>query len=168
MYILYVERQINTYLVKLPEESFCLLNFILIWVVFASYLLFSIERSVGDFSTTVKQYIRHQEQAGNLKIFCTINLKFLPLFCTFNLKFLPLILFVCLIALCPWSIAKDMLGRSFILTTLLLGKPPRGRLPGPEVMKLFSCSAQLRLKFILLINVVGILTFISRVNYMLW
>ena len=45
--------------------------------------------------------------------------------------------------------------------------------PGPEVIKLFSCSAQLRLKFILLINVkmptiVGILTFISRINYRLW
>ena len=44
--------------------------------------------------------------------------------------------------------------------------------PGPEVIKLFSCSAQLRLKFILLINVkmptiVGILTFISRINYRL-
>ena len=44
---------------------------------------------------------------------------------------------------------------------------------GPEVIKLFSCSAQLRLKFILLINVkmptiVGILTFISRINYRLW
>ena len=44
---------------------------------------------------------------------------------------------------------------------------------GPEVIKLFSCSAQLRLKFILLINVkmptiVGILTFISRRNYRLW
>ena len=43
-------------------------------------------------------------------------------------------------------------------------------IPGPEVIKLFSCSAQLRLKFILLINVkmptiVGILTFISRINY---
>ena len=42
--------------------------------------------------------------------------------------------------------------------------------PGPEVIKLFSCSTQLRLKFILLINVkmptiVGILTFISRINY---
>ena len=40
----------------------------------------------------------------------------------------------------------------------------------PEVIKLFSCSAQLRLKFILLINVkmptiVGILTFMSRINY---
>ena len=37
----------------------------------------------------------------------------------------------------------------------------------------FSCSTQLRLKFILLINVkmptiVGILTFISRINYRLW
>ena len=45
---------------------------------------------------------------------------------------------------------------------------------GPEVIKLFSCSAQLRLNFILLINVkmptiVGIfLTFISRINYRLW
>ena len=42
--------------------------------------------------------------------------------------------------------------------------------PDPEVIKIFSCSAQLRLKFILLINVkmptiVGILTFISRINY---
>ena len=42
--------------------------------------------------------------------------------------------------------------------------------PGPEVIMHFSCSAQLRLKFILLINVkmptiVGILTFISRINY---
>ena len=42
--------------------------------------------------------------------------------------------------------------------------------PGPEVIKLFSSSAQLRLKFILLINIkmptiVGILTFISRINY---
>ena len=45
--------------------------------------------------------------------------------------------------------------------------------PGPEVIKLFSCSAQLRLKFILLINVkmptiVGILTFMSRINYRHW
>ena len=44
--------------------------------------------------------------------------------------------------------------------------------PGPEVIKLFSCSTQRRLKFILLINVkmptmVGILTFISRINYKL-
>ena len=46
-------------------------------------------------------------------------------------------------------------------------------IPGPEVIKPFSCSTQLRLKFILLINVkmpttVGILTFISRINYRLW
>ena len=45
-------------------------------------------------------------------------------------------------------------------------------LPGPKVIKLFSCSAQLRLKFILLIKVkmptiVGILTFISRIDYRL-
>ena len=44
--------------------------------------------------------------------------------------------------------------------------------PGLEVIKLFSCSSQLRLKFILLINVkmltsVGILTFMSRINYKL-
>ena len=38
----------------------------------------------------------------------------------------------------------------------------------PEVIKLFSCSAQLRLKFILLITIVGILTFMSRINYRSW
>ena len=42
--------------------------------------------------------------------------------------------------------------------------------PGPEVVKLFSCSAQLSLKFILLIIIimpiiVGILTFMSTINY---
>ena len=42
-------------------------------------------------------------------------------------------------------------------------------IPGPEVIKLFSCSTQLGTKFILLINVkmptsVGILTFISMIN----
>ena len=47
------------------------------------------------------------------------------------------------------------------------------RRQGPKVIKLFSCSTQVRLKFILLINVkmptiVGILTFISRINYRLW
>ena len=41
--------------------------------------------------------------------------------------------------------------------------------PGPEFIKLFTCSTQLSTKFILLINVkmsttVGILTFISRIN----
>ena len=46
-------------------------------------------------------------------------------------------------------------------------------IPGPEDIKLLSCSAQLRLKFILLINVkmpttVGILTFRSRINNRLW
>ena len=40
---------------------------------------------------------------------------------------------------------------------------------GSEVIKIFSCSTLLSLKFILLINVkmpttVGILTFISRIN----
>ena len=50
----------------------------------------------------------------------------------------------------------------------------RSRAPGPEVITLFSCSTQLRSKFILLINVkmptiVGILTFISRINdWLLW
>ena len=42
-------------------------------------------------------------------------------------------------------------------------------IPGPEVIKLFSCSTQLSMKFIMLINVkmptiVGILTFISIIN----
>ena len=41
--------------------------------------------------------------------------------------------------------------------------------PGPEVIKHFSCSTQLSMKFFLLINVkmptiVGILTFMSRKN----
>ena len=41
--------------------------------------------------------------------------------------------------------------------------------PGPEVLKLFSCSTQLSTKLILLINVkmptiVGILIFISMIN----
>ena len=41
--------------------------------------------------------------------------------------------------------------------------------PGPVVIKLFSCSTQLNMKLILLINVkmpttVGILTFISMIN----
>ena len=41
--------------------------------------------------------------------------------------------------------------------------------PGPEVIKLFLCSTQLSMKFIMLINVkmptiVGILIFISRIN----
>ena len=40
---------------------------------------------------------------------------------------------------------------------------------GPEVIKLFPCSTELSTKFILLINVkmptiVGVLTFISRIN----
>ena len=43
---------------------------------------------------------------------------------------------------------------------------------GPEVIKLFSCSTQLSMKFFLLINVkmptiVGILTFMSRKNCIL-
>ena len=44
--------------------------------------------------------------------------------------------------------------------------------PGPEVIKLFSCSTQLSMRFILLINVkmptsVGILTFMSGKNSIL-
>ena len=42
-------------------------------------------------------------------------------------------------------------------------------MPGSKVIKLFSCSTQLNMEFILLINIkmpttVGILTFISRIN----
>ena len=45
-------------------------------------------------------------------------------------------------------------------------------MPGPEVIKLFSCSTQLSMKFFLLINVkmptiVGILTFMSGKNSIL-
>ena len=44
--------------------------------------------------------------------------------------------------------------------------------PGPEVIKLFSCSAYLSMKFSLLINmimptIVGIIIFISREIFML-
>ena len=47
----------------------------------------------------------------------------------------------------------------------------KGR-PGPKVIKLFSCSTQLSMKFFLLINVkmptiVGILTFVSGKNSIL-
>ena len=43
------------------------------------------------------------------------------------------------------------------------------KFPGPEVIKLFTCSTKLGTKFILLINVqmptvVGILSFISMIN----
>ena len=46
-------------------------------------------------------------------------------------------------------------------------------LSGPEVIKLFSCSTQLSMKFILIINVempttVGILTFMGRINGLLF
>ena len=64
----------------------------------------------------------------------------------------------------------------FVLVFYIHSQQPRscqaGSYPGTEVIIFFSCSAQLRLKFILLINVkmptiVGILTFISRINYAL-
>ena len=47
--------------------------------------------------------------------------------------------------------------------------PVAEQIPGPEVTQLFSCSTQLNMKFILLINVkvptiVGILAFISIIN----
>ena len=49
---------------------------------------------------------------------------------------------------------------------------PKKNHPGPEVIKLFSCSTQLSTKFLLLINVkmptiVGILTFMSGKNSIL-
>ena len=45
-------------------------------------------------------------------------------------------------------------------------------IPGPAVIKLFSCSTQLSMKFFLLINVkmptiVGILTYVNRKNSIL-
>ena len=50
----------------------------------------------------------------------------------------------------------------------LYGEDIKAR-PGAKVIKLFSCSTQLSMKFILLINVkmpiiVGILTFITMIN----
>ena len=51
----------------------------------------------------------------------------------------------------------------------LLHETNKGADPGPKVIKLFSRSTRLSIKFILLINVkmptiVGILTFISMIN----
>ena len=48
----------------------------------------------------------------------------------------------------------------------------RTQRPGPDVIKLYSCTTQLRMKFSLLINrkmptTVGIFLFISRENFML-
>ena len=56
--------------------------------------------------------------------------------------------------------------RNFVITSC------ESVIPGPEVIKLFSCSTQLSTKFFLLINVkmptiVGILTFRSRKNSIL-
>ena len=53
----------------------------------------------------------------------------------------------------------------------VLGRLSTGGILAPRLYNIFH--AQLRLKFILLINVkmptiVGILTFISRINYRLW
>ena len=44
--------------------------------------------------------------------------------------------------------------------------------PGPEVIKLFTCSTQLSMKFFIVINIkmptiVGVLTFMSRKNTIL-
>ena len=57
----------------------------------------------------------------------------------------------------------------FTLVQFSLSGNVQGMKPGPEVIKLFSCSTQLSTKFILLINVkmttiVGISTFISILN----
>ena len=54
----------------------------------------------------------------------------------------------------------------FMISDLLFTKEKRS---DPEVIKLFPCSTRLSMKFILLVNVkmptiVGILTFISRIN----
>ena len=46
--------------------------------------------------------------------------------------------------------------------------------PGAQVIKIFSCSTRLSMKFILLIiflkmpTIIGILTFISRINKWIW
>ena len=52
---------------------------------------------------------------------------------------------------------------------VFLGRNVENKRPGPEVIKLFSYSTQLSMKFILLVNVkmptiVGILTFICMIN----
>ena len=72
---------------------------------------------------------------------------------------------------CPTSPSADMHG-TFTLTLSALIKTLVELFYGitrPEVIKLFPCSTQLSMKFILLLNVkmptiVGILTFISMIN----
>ena len=66
-----------------------------------------------------------------------------------------------------FSKAKKTKSRYFVITLGYCHETP-----GPEVIKPFSCSTQLSMKFFLLINVkmpkiVGILTFMSRKNSIL-
>ena len=58
---------------------------------------------------------------------------------------------------------------SLTVIILLLEKLASGCLTRSRGLKLFSCSTQLRLKFILNVKmpIVGILTFMSRINYKL-
>ena len=55
------------------------------------------------------------------------------------------------------------------VNTLWMIRNVKAECPGPKVIKLFSCSTQLSMKFTMLINIkmptiVGILTFISMTN----
>ena len=70
------------------------------------------------------------------------------------------------------DLLKDTLDSAFCESGTSDPLIPQSRLlllPGPKVIKLFPCSNQLSMKLILLINVkmptvVGILTFMSRIN----
>ena len=74
------------------------------------------------------------------------------------------------------SLAEDFLEFYINLLLALSSNSDTALTSGPEITKLFSCSAQLRMKFIMLINVkmptistiVGILAFISVINATLW
>ena len=96
-------------------------------------------------------------------------------------KIRSLIITLCLCICCmlstPGARATDSVIRSFILLLMIVLLQTIIKLqvnfhPGPEVVKLFSCSAQLIMKFSLLINmkmptIVGIFILISRESFML-
>ena len=111
----------------------------------------------------------HERTSGFEPSSETITPRYLKLvtvlsFCPLTLIFLwmPLALFVI-------SFVCLLLHLSLFYTVCRLCRAFQLGLPGPEVMKLFSCSTQVSMKFFLLINVkmptiVGILTFLSGKN----
>ena len=125
-------------------------------------------RSYGD-STLLKSLVRKTGEAQEGQISFTVTAKLIIAFVFFT-WIVPLLYF-----LNPNFPASSHLLCSYSPVCVRTVRKPRLLVfswcgSGLEVIKLFSCSAQLRLKFILLINVkmptiVGILTFMSRINY---